>query len=78
MENAAYLNFLEVFHLAMWIGVGVSLFIGIAIYLGYKIKYLSTKDYKDKFDLASSKETNSYLKSQYAFAVAVFFDPITT
>lgn len=78
MENAAYLNFLEVFHLAMWIGVGVSLFIGIAIYLGYKIKYLSTKDYKDKFDLASSKETNSYLKSQYAFAVAVFFAVNTT
>lgn len=73
MENFDYVAFLDLWTNIMWVSCGVSVLISAIIFIAYRIKYSSLKTYKEKFDLASTSETNIYLKTQYAIAVAVFF-----
>ncbi|MFT4736932.1 MAG: hypothetical protein ACJAZM_003032 [Cyclobacteriaceae bacterium] len=73
INNEAYLNFLGTWANVMWILFFVALATSIAIFLLYKIKYWSTKDLKQKFDLASQSEIGMLQTSQYILAAAFFF-----
>lgn len=73
MENFNYTAFLDIWHQVMWVSFFVSLAIALFIFIGYKIRYAAAKELKEKFDIASQSEIKSYLRVQYAIAVAIFF-----
>jgi len=68
-----YNEFLEIWHQIAIVLVFVSAGIGVMNYLFYKINFASKKTYKEKFDLASEKETKRFLQTHIFFAIALFF-----
>lgn len=72
-DKQAYSEFLVTWANIMWILFFIALGISILVLLAYKIKYWTTKDLKEKFDLASQSETGMLQTSQYILAVAIFF-----
>ncbi len=73
MDKTTYHAFLEQWDLVMYGLAGLSLVVSFIIYLAYKLKYASQKGFKEKFDLASSKEIKRYLIVNFAIAAAIFF-----
>ncbi|GAB4230376.1 MAG: hypothetical protein Tsb0034_02270 [Ekhidna sp.] len=69
----SYLNFLAGWQQIVFILIFVALGIGVLDYILYKIKFASKKTFKEKFDLASSKETKTFLRVHIFFAIALFF-----
>lgn len=72
MNNDFYLDFLAKWQQIVSILVFVVLGIGILNYVFYKITLMSKKTYKEKFDLASEKETKKLLSGHILIAIALF------
>ena len=72
-DKNAYFEFLDTWANIMWVLFFIALGISILVFFVYKFKYWSTKDLKEKFDLASQSETGMLQTSQYILAVAIFF-----
>ena len=68
-----YNEFLAIWHQIAFILVFVALGIGVLNYLFYKINFASKGTFKEKFDLASEKETKRFLQTHIFFAIALFF-----
>lgn len=73
MDKTTYHAFLEQWDLVMYGLAGLSLVVSFMLFLAYKLKYLSLKGLKNKFDYASSKEIKRYLAVNFAIAAAIFF-----
>ncbi len=71
-ENAQYLAFLERWQEIVFILVFVSLGIGILNYAFFNIQFATRKTHKERFDLASEKQTKSLYRSHIFFAIAIF------
>ena len=72
MNNDFYLDFLAKWQQIVSILVFVVLGIGVLNYIFYKISFASKKTYKEKFDLASEKETKKLLSGHILIAIALF------
>ena len=72
MNNDLYLEFLAKWQQIVTILVFVTLGAGLLNYLLYRITFASKKTYKEKFDLASEKESNKLLVGHIFIAVALF------
>jgi len=68
-----YSEFLAIWQQVAFILIFVAFGIGLITYLSYKISFASRKTYKEKFDLASAKETKTLLRVHIFFAAALFF-----
>lgn len=68
-----YLDFLAGWQQVVFVLVFVALALGVLNYLFYKFSFASKKTYKEKFDLASEKETKRFLQTHIFFAAALFF-----
>lgn len=68
-----YIDFLDIWQQVVLILVFVSLAIGVLNYVIYKINYASKKSLKEKYDLASEKESKRLLTSHIFLAVTLFF-----
>ena len=73
MDKTTYHAFLDQWDLVMYGLAGLSLLVSFIVFLAYKIQYATTKGYKEKFDLASSKQIRKYLIVHFAIAAAIFF-----
>lgn len=73
MDQTTYHAFLDQWDLVMYGLAGLSLVVSFVIFVAFKIKYASLKEYKDKFDLASSQQVKKYLAVNFAIAAAIFF-----
>jgi len=73
IDNDSYISFLEVWHEATWYLFLASSAIAILIVIAYMMQYAYASTLKDKFDVASVKETKSYLRANYALAAGIFF-----
>ena len=72
MNNDVYLDFLAKWQQIVTILVFVTLAAGVLNYLLFKITFASKKTYKEKFDLASEKESKKLLSGHIFIAVALF------
>ena len=68
-----YNGFLSGWQQVAEILIVVSLGAAVLNYFFYKINYASKKTYKGKFDLASEKENQTFLRSHILIAIALFF-----
>ena len=73
MNHESYLEFLAGWQEIIFILVFVALGLGVLNYLAYKVSFASKKTFKEKFDLASHKESKRFLVTHLLFAVALFF-----
>jgi hypothetical protein len=73
MESQGYLNFVEVFQTAMYVGIGVSIFASIAILIFHWIRAASISGAKERYDYISKNEINLVTASIYSLSAAVFF-----
>ncbi|MFK7954140.1 MAG: hypothetical protein AB8B73_14925 [Ekhidna sp.] len=73
MNHDSYLEFLaswqEIVHFLVFVPIGLA----ILNYVIYKVSFSSKKTFKEKFDLASQKESKKFLMSHWLLAVALFF-----
>lgn len=67
------LSFVEGWHNAMFILAPGSLVLSLLIYIGYKLKYVSLKEFKQKYDFVSKYELRFFMASHFAIAAAIFF-----
>lgn len=67
-----YADFLAGWQQVIFVLLFVALGLGILNYLFYKIKFANKKTLKEKFDLASEKETRIFLVTHIYLAVALF------
>ncbi|WP_462247366.1 hypothetical protein [Ekhidna sp.] len=72
MNNELYLDFLSKWQQIVYILVFITLGIGVLNYIFFKISFMSKKTYKEKFDLASEKESKKLLSGHIFVAVALF------
>ena len=72
-DKQAYFDFLATWGNIMWILFFVAIGASLLIILVYLIKYKSTTDLKEKFDLASQSEIGMLQTSQYILALSFFF-----
>lgn len=72
MNNDVYLDFLAKWQQIVTILVFLTLAAGVLNYLLFKITFASKKTYKEKFDLASEKESKKLLSGHIFMAVALF------
>ena len=72
MNNDFYLDFLAKWQEIVYILVFVTLGIGVINYIIFKISFASKKTYKEKFDLASEKESKKLLVGHIFVAIALF------
>ena len=72
MNNDFYLDFLAKWQQIVNILVFITLGIGVLNYLVYKFSYMSKSTYKEKFDLASEKESKKLLSGHIFIAGALF------
>jgi len=68
-----YLDFLAGWQQVVFILTFVALGAAILNYFIYKINFSSKKSNKEKFDLASAKETKAFLNSHILIAISLFF-----
>ena len=68
-----YLDFLAGWQQVVFILIFASLVAAVLNYLFYKITFSGKKTYKEKFDLASERETKAFLNSHILIALALFF-----
>lgn len=73
MNHESYLDFLADWQEIVFILIFVALGLGILNYIAYKISFAGKKTLKEKFDLASHKESKRFLTTHLLFAVALFF-----
>ncbi|WP_420582708.1 hypothetical protein [Reichenbachiella sp.] len=71
--SESIVNFLSTWSNAMYILSPLFLGIGIFIFAYYKIKLVSTKVFKDKYDLVSKREYGFLLSAHFSIATAIFF-----
>lgn len=67
-----YEEFLASWERIVFIVSLVTLALSVAILLLYYIKYKTTSDLKDKYDMASASEARILLSSQYVLALTIF------
>lgn len=72
MNNELYLDFLAKWQQIVYILVFITLGIGVLNYILFKITFMTKKTYKEKFDLASEKESKKLLSGHIFVAVALF------
>ena len=72
MNNQQYLEFLASWQEIVFIIVFVALGLAVLNYALFKIKFTSLKTYKEKFDLASEKETKMLFRTHVLIAIAIF------
>ena len=72
MNEEMYLDFLAQWQQIVNVLVFVTLGIGVLNYIFFRINYASKKTYKEKYDLASEKETKKLLTGHILVAVALF------
>ena len=72
MNNELYLDFLAKWQQIVFILVFVTLGIGVLNYIIFKISFASKKTYKEKFDIASEKESRKLLVGHIFVAIALF------
>lgn len=68
-----YLDFLAGWQQIVFILIFASLVASLLNYIFYKINFSGKKTYKEKFDLASERETKAFLNSHILIALALFF-----
>lgn len=77
-ENSGYLAFLDIWHQVMWfLCLGAAALVVLMVIV-YWIRYASAGSMKEKFDLASQKETKTYLNANYVIAAGLVFFVNTT
>ena len=69
----SYLEFLATWQQVVFVLIFVTLAIGVLNYVLYKINFASKKTFKERFDLASEKESKRLLQTHIYLAVALFF-----
>ncbi len=72
MNNDFYLDFLAKWQQIVYILVFVVLGIGILNYVFFKISFATKKTYKERYDLASEKESKKLLTGHILIAIALF------
>lgn len=72
-SNESYVSFLGIWHEFMWYFFLAAVVISVLMIIAYLIKYSSAGSNKEKFDIASQKETKTYLQANYVIAVGIFF-----
>ncbi len=72
MNNDFYLDFLAKWQQIVYILVFVTLGIGVVNYIFYKVSFMTKSTYKEKFDLASEKESKRLLTGHIFVAIALF------
>ena len=72
MNEEMYLDFLAQWQQIVNVLVFVTLGVGVLNYIFFRINYASKKTYKEKYDLASEKETKKLLTGHILVAVALF------
>lgn len=72
MNHESYLDFLAGWQEIVSVLVFIALALGIINYIAYKITFSTKKTFKEKFDLASQKESKRFLLTHLLFAVALF------
>ena len=73
MENySGYVSFLELWNNIMYISAIASVALGLAIVVQHKIKSVSLKDAKDRFDYLKAREPNKYFAFYLMIGVAIF------
>lgn len=73
MSKEEYLEFLQVWEPTIFILAVIAFGAAILNFIFYRISFVSKKTMKEKFDLASTKETKRYLLSHILVAIAIFF-----
>ena len=73
MDHNDYLSFLASWQKIVFILVFVALGLAVLNYLLFKIKFVSLKTYKEKFDLASEKQSKMLFRTHIFIAFAIFF-----
>jgi len=69
----SYLSFLGIWHSAMWYMFLAAVGIALLMVVFYLLKYSGARSLKEKFDVASTKETKTYLNANYVLAIGIFF-----
>ncbi len=72
MNNDLYLDFLAKWQQIVYILVFITLGIGVLNYIFYKVTFMSKGTFKEKFDLASEKESKKLLSGHIFVAIALF------
>lgn len=72
MNKEKYLEFLASWQEIVFMLVFVAAGLAVLNYLMYIIRYSTLKDFKEKFDLASEKETKSLFRTHVFLAIAIF------
>lgn len=72
MSKNEYLEFLASWQEIVLILVFVALGLAIFNYILFKVKFATLKTFKEKFDLASQKETKSLFRTHIFIALAIF------
>ena len=66
------LSFVNGWHSAMLYIAPSTVVISILIYVAYKLKYVSKKEFKEKYDFVSKYELKFFMASHYVIAVGIF------
>lgn len=72
MSNTEYLDFLAKWQDIVFILAFTALGISILNYILFKVKYASLKTYKEKFDLASQKQTKMLFRTHAFIGLGIF------
>ncbi|MFY0608194.1 MAG: hypothetical protein JXR10_15865 [Cyclobacteriaceae bacterium] len=72
-KNESYLEFIEVWHEIMWYAFLAAAALTILVIIGYWLKLSLASTLKEKFDVASTQESKSYLRANYVLAISIFF-----
>ncbi len=72
MSKEEYLDFLASWQEIVFILVFVAVGLALLNYLLFKVKYVSLKTYKEKFDLASERETKMLFRTHLFIALGIF------
>lgn len=73
MNHESYLDLLASWQEIVFVLIFVTLGLGALNYIAYKITFSTRKTFKEKFDLASVKESKRFLITHLLFATALFF-----
>ncbi len=72
-KSEAYLSFLGIWSGAMWYLFLAAIVLAVLIILLYQIKYFSAPGLKEKYEVASEKEIQAYLRANFVVAAGLFF-----
>lgn len=72
-DNQGYLDFIALWHEIMWYAFLGAAVLTVLVIIRYWMAYSMAGTFKEKFDVASTQESKSYMRANYVLAASIFF-----